>query len=413
MTAPSVYSVNAGRIANDFRELARISKSQSGITRLAFTEPENQAHKYIKSQMEEFGMETRTDDAGNLYGSLNGSGGKKIIVGSHLDSVLEGGNYDGALGVVMGLEAARVLKSCGFKHPLEVVAFRSEESARFGVSHIGSKLVTGSISVEDIKQIKDREGISAYSAIRSSGFYPDRIKLWDKHTIRLYIEPHIEQGGVLLDTNTPLGIVTGIVGYARYFVTVEGQEAHSGATLMLQRKDALAGFSEMHLALEKLAKDYERKRHRITATIGYVNIKNGAITKVSGNVSFPIDIRGLDLKVMARFEKEILTQFKEIGKKRCLRLVIEEKEKETPLLLNKDNYAIIAKAAKKLGVKSMELPSGAGHDAQDIALFGIPTAMLFVRNSGGSHNPKEGLNMKDVVTATEVLTESIVEARFK
>ncbi len=411
MTTQFNNLASAERIGSDLSELERIGKGEGrGVTRLAYTLAEDSAHDYIRRQMEAIGMATRTDGAGNLYGISNGGNGREIVVGSHLDSVTEGGNYDGALGIVIGIETARVLAQSGAGISLEIVAFRAEESARFGVGCLGSKLATGHLTPQQARAIVDRKGITLYDAIRNSGFDPDKVKTLDESPIKLYIEPHIEQGRVLETRNAPVGIVTGIAAPVRYSATIVGKDDHSGATPMGMRQDALAAFSEMNSALEQLAIEAENIGLPIRATIGYVTVEAGTINKVPGKVIFPVDIRAPILPDRNRFEDIVLEKFRKIAGRRGVMLKLEETERGTPVMLNEEDYAVIVQAVKAAGVPEIRLPSGAGHDAQYVALLGVPTAMLFVRNSGGSHNPNESIKLEDAVVATNVLVNAVTRA---
>lgn len=405
----TAYSANIGRLEQDLRELERISKAARGVTRLAFTPAENRAHEYMREQMKSAGLKTRTDGAGNLYGSLNGNG-SRIVIGSHLDSVPEGGNYDGALGVAMGLEAARIIKAAGEKISLEVVAFRAEESTRFHASCIGSKLVTGFLTPEEARQRRDNDNVSLYNAIVNSGFNPEQVVQWKKTDVRMYIEPHIEQGRVLLEAGTPIGIVTGIAAPVRYTITIMGKQDHSGATPMHMRKDALAAFSEMHTTLEALAIEAESKGGSIRATIGYVEVPAGSINKITGVARFPIDIRATNLHERGTFERGVLKQLELIAKNRGVSIIFgQEDERGTPVTLREEDYSILELAAQESGIPAPLLASGAGHDAQYVALAGIPTAMLFIQNTGGSHNPEESVDINNVAIATNVLIKAILE----
>ncbi len=404
------YKVNPSKMQEDLYRLGMIGKSGRGVTRLAYTPAEDRAHEYIRERMERLGMAIRTDGAGNLYGTLN-IRHRRTVIGSHLDSVPEGGNYDGTLGVVIGLEAARAIKEAGVKTSLEVVAFRAEESTRFHTSCIGSKLATGFLTPEEAARLIDKDKTSLYDAIKKSGFNPDNLEPWDKSGVKLYIEPHIEQGRVLLEAGAPIGIVTAIAAPVRYAITLIGKQDHSGATPMHMRKDALAAFSEMHTTLEALAIGAESKGGGIRATIGYVDVHAGSINKIAGTVVFPIDLRATELNERDTFEGNMRQQLSGIAKTRGISIIFGcDDERGTPVKLKEEDYSILELAAQGLGIRAPRLVSGAGHDAQYVALFGIPTAMLFVQSSGGSHNPDESADMANVETATNLLISAMMEA---
>lgn len=390
--------------------LAGISEKGEGVTRLAYSKEENDAHVFLRKYMASLGMATRTDSAGNLYGTIKGFYTTRIIVGSHADSVPNGGRYDGTLGIAMGIEAARALKDAGLKHSLEIVVFRAEESSRFKLSSIGSKLVTGFLNAEELKERSDGKGISAYDAMTASGSNPKFAELWDKSSRGLYIEPHIEQADNLLDAGIPIGVVTVIRAPIRYMLKIEGRWAHSGATPMRDRKDANAGASEMTLAVERIAKEYERRGCETVATAAPPTAEGWAINKVTGEVQLPIDIRGAEEAECNDLAERILKECGQIAERRGLSLSAKLTERGTPAKLREEDYSILEKAAESLGVRSRRMQSGAGHDAQYISLYGIPTIVMFVRNSGLSHNPYESVERDDIKTATELLIETIRRA---
>ncbi len=408
MTTALGYRVDSARIMDTIERLARISEPGEGVTRLAYTAQEDSAHAFIREYMETIGLRTRVDAVGNLHGTLTRGYGRKLIVGSHLDSVPNGGKYDGTLGVAVGIEAARTLKDAGLRHSLEIAVFRAEESSRFNLSCIGSKLVTGHLSAEELREGRDKKGVSAYDAMTSLGLKPDSAKPWNKSSIDIYIEPHIEQADTLLDAGIPVGVVTGIRAPIRYMVTVTGKWGHSGATQMLGRRDAAAAAFEMGSEVERLANEYEENGCQTVATVPSLIVEGWAINKVTGMAVLPIDIRGDDAIDCSDLADTILKEFKRIALKRGVSIETKITEKGTPAKLREQDYRIIEEAATSLGIRSLRMPSGAGHDAQYISLYGIPTAIIFVRNSGGSHNPAESVMEEDVEDATRVLVETIV-----
>ncbi len=413
MTTQLDYKVDTGRVMETIEQLSMITEpgNGNGVTRLAYTKKGAEARNFIERKMKEAGLETRVDAAGNLYGTSNGHTGRELSIASHYDSVPNGGKYDGLLGIAMGIEASRSLIHMKLEHSIQVAALDGEESSRFGISCIGSKLLTGRITTKELKERKDTNGKSAYDAMTELGLKPDYVTQWDNSTIHFHIEPHIEQSDRLLKSGIAVGIVTGIRAPLRYKVTIKGEWAHSGATPMHERKDATQAAFEMGLAVESLANEYEKKGLPVVATVPSLIAEGWAINKVTGNVVIPIDIRGdyaVDCEDLA---KMIFRKFKRIALRRGVS--IEEAritEKGNHAKLREQDYWVIEEAARALGIGNMLMPSGAGHDAQYVALHGIPTTMLFIRNSGGSHNPKERVMEEDVGTATRLLIESIARA---
>ncbi len=410
MTLQLDYRVDSAGMMQTLEKIAGISEPGEGVTRLAYSKQENEAHDFLRGCMNELGLETWVDRAGNLYGTLRGRTGRKVIVSSHADSVPNGGKYDGTLGIVMGIEAARTLRETGLNHSLEIVAFRAEESSRFNLAGIGGKLVTGHLSPERIKNLSDRNGVSLYDAMMASSYNPYAASLLDKTVADINIEPHIEQADNLLDAGVPIGIVTGIRAPIRYMLKITGRWAHSGATPMKGRTDANAAASEMTLAVERLANEYEKRGCQTVATAAPPIANGWAINKVTGEVTLPIDIRGAEEIECKDLAERILSECEQIAGRRGVSLSTQLTEKGMPVTLREKDYLIIENSAESLGVKSMRLQSGAGHDAQYVALYGIPTTMLFVRNSNGSHNPAESVMEEDVEAATKVLIETIMRA---
>lgn len=389
--------------------------SGNGITRLAYTENETKAHAYIASEAGKIGLKATTDSAGNSYVRL-GEGEKIIRFGSHLDSVNNGGNYDGAVGVIAGLEALRCLAQAKVRlnYAVELVVFRAEESTRFNMGCIASQIVTGKITEKEAKMLKDKDKISLHNAIKDCGFSPERFKkaFWEKNKVEFFVEPHIEQARVLETEQTPIGIVSGIAAPVRFILSVEGVYDHSGATPMNMRRDAVAAASEMILLAEKVGKDAFNNSKSTVVTVGNINVPNGSINKIAGKCIFYLDIRDINKKDRDDAEKKIMADVKKIAEKRKVRIIVQETQRSEPAILDEKVKALLAKAADSLGVRHRLLISGAAQDAQHISNYGIPTGMIFVPSKEGiSHSPEEFTEIKHIAIATKILINALIEGQ--
>ncbi len=409
--------VDEKRLQRDFNMLMELSKDpEGGVTRLAYTEAETKAHNYVAAEAKKIGLTATTDSVGNLYVKLGegSSSNSVIMVGSHLDSVNNGGNYDGAVGVVTGLEALRCLAQAKaqLKYPVELVVFRAEESARFNRGCIASEAVTGKITEKDTKKLRDSDGITLHEAMLKCGFGGINKAGWDKREAKLFIEPHIEQGRVLETKKVPIGIVTGIAAPARHIVTVEGRTDHSGATPMNLRLDAVAAAAEMTLTAEKIGKEAFSSGKATVITVGNFIVHQGSINKVPGKATLHLDIRDINLKDRNYAEKKVMVEFKEIARKRGVKVKFEETQRANPADMDKFASKLLAKACDKLNAKWMPIVSGASQDSQHLANYGIPTGMIFVPSKNGiSHSPEEHTEMSHIAMAARILVTALTEAQ--
>ncbi len=399
--------ISKKRIVKDLNELAKIGKTGNGVTRLAYSEEENKAHNYVKKAMERIGLNISVDSFGNLHGRLNGESSTPVLMGSHLDTVRNGGNYDGVVGIVSGMEVLRCIKESGSGfHPVELVVFRGEESARFGRSCIGSSLLFGRISKKDLDRLSDGK-VSLRSAIQNCGYNPDGCTA-DASKIKSYMELHIEQGCVLEKKKIPVGIVTGIAAPVRYKIRVYGRRGHSGATPMNMRIDAVDAVAEMIGKREEILMKSHSEGKATVATIGNVMVPSGSMNTIAGEAIFYLDIRDINIKDRDDAENIILKAFDGIAKKRGVKVAYELSEIKEPVMLSVDIQKAIEFSCKRLKIKHFSMPSGAGHDAMNFAYSGIPSGMIFVPSRDGiSHAPDEYTNLDDIAAGAEVLLETI------
>ena len=357
-------------------------------------------HLALARFADELALESRQDPFGNTFVSFpGGPQGDKVLIGSHLDSVPEGGRFDGVAGVLAGLLVMAGFKAEGRAVPLETVAFRCEESSRFGLSTLASSLYAGAVEVEALKEAKDTEGVSLYDAMKERGFSPDYKS--SVMGVSSYLELHIEQGRVLESAGKPLGIVTAIAAPVRFRVVLEGRADHSGATPMDLRRDALCAAAEAVLAVEAAA--HSQKSRGTAATVGVILNEPNALNVIPGRVTLGVDVRGVDKESLYGTGDKIRDAVKAMGKARDVGVRIEEISSASPVAMDESVVAGLRAEAEKMGAGYMVMASGAGHDAMNMAPF-VPAGMVFVPcRDGISHNPAEHAEPEDIALGAKLL----------
>ena len=394
------------RLVKDFEVMAQLTTPGEGINRLAFTDADWAGRQYIIDRMTDAGLSVEMDDFGNVIGYKIG---KKpdlpvVMVGSHTDSVPNGGNYDGVVGVLSAIEVIRSMTDDGYKHDhtIAVVSFMCEESGRFGDATLGSKAMRGELTLQDLHHLVDKQGISLYEALKGRNLNPDGIETMAyKRPVKSFTEIHIEQGKVLEHEQKTIGIVTGIAAPERFYVTIRGNADHSGATPMNLRHDALCGASKIILGIEEIASMQEEPP--VVGTVGVVEVTPGAMNVIPGAVKLGVDIRSIS-KVARNSVVTLVKEFIDITtEKRGLSYTIERIAQDYPVAMHPAMIREIEEAVKSVGVEYMTMPSGAGHDAMHWA-EAVPTGMIFIPCLDGiSHNPAEFAEMDDIVTGAAVL----------
>lgn len=394
------------RLVKDFEAMAQLTAPGEGINRLAFTDADWAGRQYIIDRMTDAGLSVEIDDFGNVIGYKIG---KKpdlpaVMVGSHTDSVPNGGNYDGVVGVLSAIEVIRSMIDDGYEHDhtIAVVSFMCEESGRFGNATLGSKAMRGELTLQDLHHLVDKQGISLYEALKGRNLNPDGIETMAyKRPVKSFTEIHIEQGKVLEHEQKTIGIVTGIAAPERFYVTIRGNADHSGATPMNLRHDALCGASKIILGIEEIASMQEEPP--VVGTIGVVEVTPGAMNVIPGAVKLGVDIRSIS-KVARNSVVTLVKEFIDItAEKRGLSYTIETIAQDHPVEMHPAMIREIEEAVKSVGVEYMTIPSGAGHDAMHWAEV-VPTGMIFIPcRDGISHNPAEFAEMDDIVTGAAVL----------
>jgi hydantoinase/carbamoylase family amidase len=399
------------RLKQNFERIAEFSIKGQGITRLAFSDEDWQARSFVIELMKEAGLTVTTDAFGNVFGRREGLNPKASVVmlGSHVDSVPQGGNFDGVVGVLGAIEALKCINEEKVEnyHPIEVAVFMSEESSRFGVATLGSKAFWGKLSKAQLKSLKDKQGISLAEALQKRGLSPENVGSVHRKNIKCFLELHIEQGKVLETKKIQLGIVEAIAAPSRFRVVIHGEADHSGATPMNMRQDALTAAAEAVLLVEKLAA--EEAEYGTVGTTGIIKAEPGVMNVIPGKVELGVDIRGICLESKRRVIEIFRSGLDEIAMCRKVSIEIITLTDEQPVELSIRLTEILSGECQKLDLSSILMPSGAGHDAMHFAPH-VPTGMLFIPCLKGiSHNPAEYADIKDIAAGTEVLYAAILK----
>lgn len=403
-------AINQARLWSRLYELSQFGKQASGgVTRFSFTKEERQAKDLVITYMKEAGMTVREDEAGNVIGHREGSDltAPAVLIGSHIDSVPEGGLFDGPLGVLAGIEVVQAMNEAAIKtvHPVEVIAFTDEEGSRFGLGMIGSRALAGTLHTDQLNQ-SDKDGITIASAMQKTGLYPDRIAeaARSSETVKAYVELHIEQGKVLERAGQPAGIVTGIAGPLWTRWTIEGEAGHAGATPMNQRKDSLMTSLQIIQFIEETTKKYANA----VATVGQISVKPGGVNVIPGETTFTLDLRDIEERDRDEIEEAITSYAQSLCGDREMSIKIEELQRVAPAPCSKEIRAVMEDSCRKLGIKPLSLPSGAGHDGMQFNDF-CPIGMVFVRSKNGiSHNPSEWSSEEDCGVGASILYETVL-----
>jgi hydantoinase/carbamoylase family amidase len=381
-----------------------------GFTRLGYTDEESRSIKVFKASAKKLGLEIMEDQAGNIIARWEGESERDlpaVATGSHLDTVSMGGGYDGAAGVLCSLGAVKRLKEEGFQptHPIEVICFRSEESARFGISTIGSKAMSGLLP-QEIGSVEDEEGTSLQEAVENTGFKWEEIPESERGSseIKSFVELHIEQGTQIEDHKKQYGVVQGVACPIRLKVTIEGKAGHTGTTPMGKRKDALVAaaplISDVSVRSEQLSKENE---HPIVATVSTIQLKPNVMNVIPSVVELGIDIRSVDDCLKADFENTFRKLCREIEQQHHVTIGIETLVNNPSVLLNSEIQKKLLETGRQAGYSSLLMNSGAGHDVMNMAKK-WPSGLIFVPCKDGlSHHPDEHAALEDLEMGVELL----------
>jgi len=383
--------------------------SDKGVTRLAYTDLDFAAQKWLLEQVEDLNLTITEDAVGNTFLRRPGIDNNlpPIAMGSHLDTVIQAGAYDGIVGVIGAIEALYMLQDEKLTAPVEIIIFKAEESSRFGYATMGSKLMTGSATPEQLSQGTKKNDKSFIEALRENGYNPDNYAEAVKKQgyYKCFLEIHIEQGKVLDETGEQIGIVHNIAAPTRFKIIVDGMADHSGATPMGFRKDALVAGAKLILAVQKAAEEEAKKG--TVATVGVVDVEPSSINVVPGKVTLWVDLRGVDNISIAKALDKIQHAMSNVADSDKVIVSQEMLAADKPVALSDDLAYEFAKICEEMGVKYRHMNSGAGHDAMHMVKL-APTSMLFIPCKDGiSHNPAEYAKLEDICVGIEVLAKMV------
>jgi N-carbamoyl-L-amino-acid hydrolase len=400
-------NINPQRLEKLLRDLSAIGKDpRGGTSRVAFTEQDRAGRDWVMGKMKAAGLTVRVDAAANIFGRRDGrdADAPAILFGSHIDTVPMGGNFDGCLGSLGALEVLVTLqdKDILTRHPLEMAIWSDEEGAHFGMGFFGSRAATFGIEPSEL-EMTDEEGETQAGWLRRYGQDPSRIDdaRLDREKVAAYLELHIEQGPLLYRKGLQIGVVEGIVGIRRYEVSVRGSANHAGTTPMEERRDALTAAAKLTLAVRE---EVMAVPGRQVGNVGFVKALPGAPNVVPGRVEMPIELRDLDPAVIDDMRRRIGQRAAAIAEDDRVSIDILDTWTEESVLTDTTVRDIISKTAESSGFSNVRMPSGAGHDAQLLARFGVPTGMIFVPSKDGvSHSPHEWTDWEDCARGAETL----------
>lgn len=399
---------NRARLAEEMDRLATFGAiGGGGIIRLAWSPEDREACGYMVSRMEAAGLQVRTDPIGNVFGRRPGRGGDlpAVISGSHLDSELPGGRFDGVVGVVCALEALRILAEADVKtwHPLEAAIIAAEEGSRFPLGVLGSRFIAGHAGEGELRGLRDVSGLTLWEQLERLGLRPQRVSLarLGRDQVRAFVEVHIEQNRELQDAGQRIGIVHTVTGKVRWRVLIEGFAQHSGGTPMPGRRDALCAAAEVVLAVEAAA-SAEREAGTV-GTVGVLTVEPSRMFIIPGRCELTVDLRSVDGPSLKRAGGDVRRRLAEIAERRRVTITPTMIEEGEPILFSSWVIGEIEAVCAALGIAARRMPSRGGHDAQNFATF-TEAGMIFIPcRDGISHAPEEFAELEDICLGAEVL----------
>lgn len=418
---PGRLTINKDRLLRDLNAISRIGLGDHGsVNRLVFSVNELRSRQLLIHLIDQAGLDITIDRIGNIFGRLAMGAAKlpAVLAGSHLDSVVQGGKYDGPVGVVGALEAVRTIKESGvtLPAPVESVCFVGEESSRFGFATLGSSLVAGEVRMEDFKNAVDAEGTRLEDVLSSLGIYRENISSLrrDPASLKAYFELHIEQGPILEAKRKQIGVVTAIAASTRLKAIFFGQADHSGTTPMGMRKDALVAAAELVVYVEEICRQHaEVAKGRVVGTVGAIKVEPGVINAVPGRAELLVDIRSIETRAKNKVAGLVASKARSIGRRRRIKVEMLTIRDEEPVALDEGLIALVREVCENEGVSYEIMPSGAGHDAMQMAKI-TPTGMIFIPSSNGiSHSPMEWTDPEDICRGTQLLLETMVRATYE
>lgn len=408
----STFQINGDRLWRRVEELARYTDPQRPWTRRAFTSLHAESREWLAERMREAGLQVSQDAAGNLVGRRPGRFDvAPLVTGSHCDTVMDGGRFDGIIGVLAGIEIAHALEDAGLllDRPFEVVDFLSEEPSDYGISCVGSRGMAGLLDADMLASPRP-DGETLSQGMSRIGADPAQLHgpLRAKDSIAAFVELHIEQGPVLETQGLAIGVVSHIVGIRRVALTVMGRPDHAGTTPMDLRHDALAGAARMIDAANRRASALAGNPHYVVATVGRIEMTPNVPNAVPGRVDMVLEVRSDSVDVLETFPEVLLEETAQGMTDLRVRVQMRELSRSRPTACDAQVMQVIEAAAGRLGYASSVLPSGAGHDAAYMARLG-PMGMVFIPCKGGrSHCPEEWIEPSQLLDGTRVLAETLL-----
>ncbi|MBU5427713.1 M20 family metallo-hydrolase [Tissierella pigra] len=402
------------RIKNDIENITKITATPNmGCTRFSYGKEDREVREYLTKEMKILGLSINVDGVGNIRAKYmdNNEDKPSIMIGSHIDTVSNGGKFDGLTGVVTALEVVRIIKENNIKleNPIELIIFAEEEGSNFGTTMVGSKFLSGAYKLEYLKRLKNDEGITAYNIMKDFGLDVDNVEneVLKKEEAKAMVELHIEQGGILHSENISIGIVQAIVGMKTYRVSLEGVSNHAGSTPMYLRKDPMVGAAEIITYMEKVAK--EKALKDTVATVGKIHCQPNGSNVIPGQVEFNVDIRDVETEGIEIVAKELINKTKEIANKRGLKYSIDLVGESDCVKLSSKVINAIEETAIENKYVYKEMNSGAVHDSA--MLTGITNVgMIFVPSIDGlSHCPQEETKFEDIKLGCDLLLGTVIK----
>ena len=384
--------MHARNVINGLRELAKLTSNADGAQRLAWGPVWRQARQWFNGKLAELGIAPELDAAGNSWATRSGDSDRTVIIGSHLDSVPNGGWLDGALGMMAGLEALRMFKDQRPPVTLKVVDWADEEGARFSRSLLGSSAASGSLEVSEVETLADKTGVRLVDALKDNGVELSRMHESQKYlkaiNAKAYLELHIEQGPVLEAANKSAGVVIGTFGVERHLLRFAGQAAHSGSTPIPMRKDAFLAAAESALAFREIARKHTTPQSRVVCTVGTVKVEPGIVTAVPGVCEISLDQRALDAGVLAQMLADARAASWRIAADNNVSVEWQRIWRIEPRPFDPALVRLCAEAVQEVTGDAPQLPSGPLHDAAEMVPH-MPVVMMFTYSSNGLSHCKE------------------------
>ena len=399
--------INAERLWQSLMDLAQIgATAKGGVRRLTLTDADRQGRDLFVAWCKEAGLSVEVDGIGNIFARRSGSDpdALPVAIGSHLDSQPSGGKFDGAYGVMAGLEVVRTLNDAGIRTraPIEVAAWTNEEGSRFVPTLMGSGVFAGVFSLKRILEVKDVDGISVRDALASTGYAGEA----PPHRLGAYFEAHIEQGPVLEETATTIGVVLGALGQRWFDVAVTGQDSHAGPTPMQTRKDALLAASRLVLEVNRIANGYPDYAR---GTVGFMHVKPNSRNVVPGEVSMTVDLRSAKDTTLSEMVEDLKKNVVSIANETRTEIALQEVVTLPPSEFAPELVRGVREGAAVFGYSHRDIVSGAAHDAVYVART-APAAMVFVPCEGGiSHNEIENARPDDIAAGCNVLLHAVLQ----